>query len=50
MMPPTVKKWVTEFMEFEHGRQRFEDDARPGRPVAVATQETVNEVHYYYYS
>ena len=37
-----VKMWVA---EFNCGRQSLEDDARPGRPVTVATPEMVNKVH-----
>ena len=38
----TVKRWLA---EFKRGRQSLEDDPRPGRPVTVATPETVNKVH-----
>ena len=38
----TVKRWVA---EFKRGRQRLEDDSRPGRSVTVATPEMVSKVH-----
>jgi hypothetical protein len=36
-----VYKWVEKFSQ---GRSIFEDDARPSRPVVIATQETVQRV------
>ena len=38
----TVKRWVA---EFKRGRQRLENEPRPGRPVTVAKPEMVNKVH-----
>ncbi|XP_040923305.1 chromobox protein homolog 1b isoform X1 [Toxotes jaculatrix] len=37
-----VKKWAA---EFKRGRESLEDDPRPGRPVTVTTQETIDKIH-----
>jgi hypothetical protein len=41
---PTVGSVHSRVEKFSQGRSKVADDARPGRPVEIATEETVQRV------